>query len=449
MLDLKGILEYYSREDVQQALLLLGRDREVVGVFRNGSFGARPNVILYPQDIVAMVKSGVQEFHSSLERWSNPMGLKSDNYGNLRIGWDLILDLDCREFSHAKLAAILLFRTLENHGIKSVSLKYTGGKGFHLGIPWESMPQEINFKKTAGLFPDLARKIGLYLKEQVREELERSLLRQHNPEALSEISGKPLESIVTEEGIDPFQIVDIDPILISPRHLFRMPYSLNRSSGLVSLPVAKRDLPEFEKDNASPKGMRVRKLFLKPGDAGEASALVAETIDWWVLWKRKQATAASRLIRPSEKVPERLFPPCIRNISFGLQDGRKRSIFILLNFLRSSGWNWQDTEGYLNQWNSRNKPPLNENYLRGQVRWHKMRRKIILPPNCLHLGWYESFGVCKPDQTCGGPSKTVKNPAAYPRKLAGPSKSRAKNKKQTGKSKSARKPFEPPTASGP
>ncbi|MCK4714138.1 MAG: hypothetical protein KAT35_01065, partial [Candidatus Aenigmarchaeota archaeon] len=73
MLTPSDILEYYSRQDVQDALLQLGKDREVIGVFRNGGFGSRPNVILYPQDIVAMARSGVAEFHSSLERWSNPM----------------------------------------------------------------------------------------------------------------------------------------------------------------------------------------------------------------------------------------------------------------------------------------------------------------------------------------------------------------------------------------
>ena len=70
MLTFSETLGYYSREDVQEALLQLGKDREVIGVFRNGGFGSRPNVILYPQDIVAMARTGVAEFHSSPARWS-------------------------------------------------------------------------------------------------------------------------------------------------------------------------------------------------------------------------------------------------------------------------------------------------------------------------------------------------------------------------------------------
>ena len=95
----------------------------------------------------------------------------------------------------------------------------------------------------------------------------------NNPEELASISGKDLGRIETEDGIDPFQIVDIDPILISSRHLFRMPYSLNRGTGNVSLPINYRDLEEFEKDHASPRGLRVRKMFLQPGEEGEASVI--------------------------------------------------------------------------------------------------------------------------------------------------------------------------------
>jgi DNA primase catalytic subunit len=446
MLAAREILEYYSREDVQKALLQLGNGREVVGVFGSGSFGSRPNVILYPQDITAMVRSGVQEFHSSLERWSNPMSLRDDNYESLRTGWDLILDLDCRDFRHAKLAAGILHKAIQRHGLKGISLKYTGGKGFHLGIPWESMPGKLNYRDTVKLFPEIARQMGLYLKEQIRHELEKGLLKINNPEELARLSEKPLEKLVTGEGIDPFQVVDIDPVLISPRHLFRMPYSLNRNTGLASLPLNIKELDEFEKEHARPKGLRVRRLFLQPGEPGEASALVAEASDWWSIRKKREVAAIRRRVRPAGKIPEELFPPCIRGISQGLPDGRKRSVFIILNFLRSSNWSLEDAEAYLYAWNQKNRPPLNENYIRGQVRWHRMRRKSILPPNCTHQGWYESLGVCRPDETCGGQSKSIKNPAAYPYRRMGRS---GKHKKLTGKSKAKarRAPRGPPTSS--
>ncbi|MCJ7816918.1 MAG: hypothetical protein MUP55_03610, partial [Candidatus Aenigmarchaeota archaeon] len=118
--------------------------------------------------------------------------------------------------------------------------------------------------------------------------------------------------------------------------------------------------------------------------------------------------------RITEAVPRELFPPCMKNILEGLPDGRKRSVFILSTFLRSVKWGWADIEKLIFEWNQKNKPPLKENYIRGQIRWHKMQKRDILPPGCMNTGWYESFGVCKPDNYCGGPAKTVKNPVNYP-----------------------------------
>ncbi len=449
MLSRSYCLDHYSRDDVQSAMLQLARDREVAGVFYSGAFGTRPNVIQYPNDITSLVDKGVAEFHSSIERWDNPMALRTGNYDSLRKGWDLILDLDCRDFSHAKLAARLLYRALERHGLKSISLKYTGGKGFHLGIPWESIPQELNFRKTVLMFPDLPRHMGLYLKEMMRDDLERGLLKLNSPEELSEISGVPLDQIVTEEGIDPFRVVDIDPVLISSRHLFRMPYSLNKGTGYASLPLSIGELDEFEKHHAHPRGLRVRRLFLRPGEPDEAAGLVAETVDWWSLRKREERKQVKVREPPAEKVPQKYFPPCVKAISAGLSDGRKRALHALLNFLRSSGWGIQEAEEYVTAWNQRNQPPLSDSYLRGQVRWQKARKKAFPPPNCEHQGYYVSIGVCSPDETCGGRAKTVKNPAVYPQRLM--KKPDVKDKRVPDKKNPKRKikgPPEPPTASG-
>ncbi|NCS70902.1 MAG: hypothetical protein GW780_01900, partial [Candidatus Aenigmarchaeota archaeon] len=49
-------MRYYSKKDVQDALLEESKKREVVGVYENGSFDKRPNILAYPDDIVEMVK---------------------------------------------------------------------------------------------------------------------------------------------------------------------------------------------------------------------------------------------------------------------------------------------------------------------------------------------------------------------------------------------------------
>jgi DNA primase catalytic subunit len=412
-MNFREIFGYYSREDVQEALFGFAKNREVVGVFKTGSYSSRPNTLIYPQDVLAMVKSGVIEFHCSVERWSQPMALKSDNYDDLRIGWDLILDLDCKLFEHGKLAVKALLWGLKKHGIKHISLKFTGGTGFHLGIPWESMPREIDYKPTVKQFPDVARQICLYLKYFIHNRLEDLLLKKFSIEELAKQVDKPLGKIFTDSGLNPFEVVEIDPVLISPRHLFRMPYSLHKSTGLVSLPLKPEDLDDFKKDHAKPEHIKIAG-FLDRYESKEAEGLIAETVDWWT---KKQIEKEKKLkvdMRVTKAIPLGLSPPCIKAILKGIPDGRKRSVFILINYLSSLGWGWNEIENLLNKWNQKNHPALGENYIRTHLRWHKNRKDRILPPNCLNEAYYKGFGVCKPDHYC----KKLKNPVSYPfRKL--------------------------------
>ena len=415
-MNLREVFEYYSREDVQNIILEVGKNREVVGVFRNGSYSPRPNVIIYPNDITAMVREGVIEFHCSLERWSQPMSLKTDNYEQLRTGWDLVLDLDCEVFEHGKIAAEVFCNALKKHGIKNFSLKFTGGTGFHIAVPWECFPKTVDYKPVVKMFPELPRTIGLYLKQFVREELESRLLKAYTIEDLSSRTGKPLEEITANDSahiINPFKIVDVDPVLISPRHLFRMPYSLNKNTGFVSLPIKQSQLKEFKREDADHRIVKVDTGYLKPGEENEAGLLVSEAVDWWSRRKTKETKKQQTIVKTGRKFSEDAFPPCAKNILKGLSDGRKRAVFILITLLRSLGWNWKETEQMVYEWNAKNKPPLRENYIRSQLRWHQQQKRNLLPPRCEKEGWYESFGVCEPDSLCG-PDKSVKNPVNYP-----------------------------------
>ena len=423
-MNLKEIYGYYSRPDVQEFLMQFSRNREVVGVFRNGSYSTRPGTLVYPQDILAMVKEGSLEFHCSIVRWSQPMSLRSDNYEPLRTGWDIIFDLDCSMFEHGKIAAKVLVWALEKHGIKGYSMKFTGGTGFHVGIPWESVPKTIDYKPSLRMFPELPRGIGLYLKEYMRDRLERELLKAYQMEQLAEQVKKSVGEISGDKSVlDPFKIVELDTVLISPRHLFRMPYSLNKNSFLASLPLKPGQLDAFRKEDADPlkHDIKVRNRFLDSPEANEAEMLVAETVDWLSKRKAREEKKAVYRERLTEAVPAELFPPCMKNILEGLPDGRKRSVFILSTFLRSVKWGWPDVEKAVPEWNQKNKPPLKDNYIRSQIRWHRMQKREILPPGCVNTGWYESFGVCRPDNFCGGPAKTVKNPVNYPWRRMRPS----------------------------
>lgn len=461
-MDFDKIYGYYSREDVKNFIFEFSRRREVAGVFENGAFSERPNCIQYPQDVVAMVKTGVVEFHGSLEHWSNPMAIRQNNYDELRIGWDLILDIDCKDFEHGKIATEAFVWGLNRHGLSNVSLKFTGGKGFHIGVPWESFPKEINYKSTIKQYPELARTIAFFLKKVVKERFERNLLKKFSPEELSVQSGKPLSKIFTDDGINPFEIVDVDPVLISPRHFFRLPYSVNRKTGLVSLPINPGELENFRKEHAAIDTIEVKQGFLDRHSADEAGLLVIEASDWWAnlnaekrhaiideqmekmrkrgyAWMNKgdigKFNEMSSQISAKEDdvfVPKEYFPPCIKGILEGLSDGRKRSLFILFNFLRSSKWNWDDIERTVIEWNAKNKLPLPESFVRSSIRWHRARNSTALPPNCENEGWYKNIGVCNPDPKC----KSIKNPLNYA--IHGV-KDDAKNKEKAKPKKRAKK----------
>jgi len=81
----------------------------------------------------------------------------------------------------------------------------------------------------------------------------------------------------------------------------------------------------------------------------------------------------------------------------------------LINFFTSIGWDYEMGEKRLKEWNAKNKEPIREVYLLGQLRYHKQMSKKILPPNCDNEMYMLGIGVCKPDSFC----PKIRNPAQY------------------------------------
>jgi len=140
--------------------------------------------------------------------------------------------------------------------------------------------------------------------------------------------------------------------------------------------------------------------------------------------EKKEELPKLKAFKQTRPVPETLFPPCIKKILKGVQDGRKRSVFILVNFLRSMNWDLEKIEKTMFEWNEKNSPPLRTNYLRGQLRWHFRQERGLLPPSCDNENFYSSMGVCEADELCKG-ALPVKNPVNYPFKKL---KKKIKNK---------------------
>ncbi|MFZ8830456.1 MAG: hypothetical protein ACO2OO_03340, partial [Candidatus Aenigmatarchaeota archaeon] len=126
MVDFVQIWNWYSREKVRKAILDFAKNREVVSVFSDGSYGRRPDCLNYDGDILQAIAEGTVAFHSSVERWENPMrldvGMKREDLNNLRIGWDLLIDLDVKDFEIAKIATKKFIEALKDHGVKNIGV---------------------------------------------------------------------------------------------------------------------------------------------------------------------------------------------------------------------------------------------------------------------------------------------------------------------------------------
>ncbi len=419
-IELSALLKHYKRKEIQEAIIENAANREIAIKYGDKGFGSRPDILQYPADILELAKQGATSFHASEEIWKNPLQLdplmKKKDAENLRIGWDLVLDIDCPFLEYGKIAADLIIKALKYHGIKSISCKFSGGTGFHIGVPFEAFPDKVHDKETRLLFPDGPRKIALYLKEMIRKHLTDEILKKETISQLTKKTGKGFSEIVKHNVFDPFSILNIDTLLISSRHLYRMPYVFNEKTGLVSIPINPDKALLFNKAIASPKYVRVSKFrFLDKSDAekNEANKLIVQAFDFSESKIEEiKIKSENTYAVPESALQEKFFPPCIQNILKGIEDGKKRSIFILVNFLTSVGWDYDKIEGLLKDWNKKNPEPVREVYIVGQLRYHKQQKKKILPPNCQNLMYYKDFGVCTPDNLC----QKIKNPVNYSRR---------------------------------
>jgi DNA primase catalytic subunit len=387
---------YYSNPKIQKAMFDFSINREISPRYFEG-FGKRPDSFQYTSDIFELVKKGATSFHCSEEHWENPLeiktGMSEKELNGLRIGWDLILDIDSKYLDYSKIYAKILIDFLEFSGVSNIGVKFSGSKGFHLIIPWKAFPKEINGVKTSDMFPEWPRILVNYIMEKSKNKLIEEITKLTTP-------NKYIKDFQAPKEVIP------DLILVSPRHLFRMPYSLHEKTALASVVIDKKRVLEFLPKDADPFKIEVRN-FIPDCKEGEAGRLLMQALDW------KRETAPSEEKKNIEYKPiqitdrsEKNFPPCIKKILLGIEDGKKRALFALINFLRSVGTEKDELEKIIYSWNEKNKPPLHAGYLKAQISW-ALKKKPVMPPNCREF--YQGVGVCVPDELC----EKIKNPVNY------------------------------------
>ncbi|MBU5682733.1 MAG: hypothetical protein KQA34_03435 [Candidatus Aenigmarchaeota archaeon] len=407
------VKNYYSNEKILEFLVEFSKDREVVAVYKDGKYGKRPDILQYPADIISKVEEGAIAFHCTAEKWKNPMQLRAGmikkDYDELRLSWDLVIDIDIKDFEIAKLATKVIVEFLKSYQIKNLLVKFTGGDSFHIIIPSQSFPENFNKSPISLQYEELSRKIIEFIKQSTEEELRNLIIEFFNPKELSQKLNKPLGELFENNVLKPFKFINID--VFGVRHLFRMPYSLHEKTLLVSLPINPKEIMNFKKSDAHPEKVIFDEKLVRFEYKNDAIYLLIEAIERVKIEVEKEIEELKEKFEAGKKrkIPFEYFPPCIKTILSGLEDGRNRSIFVLITFLRNVGYSWEEIEKILHEWNEKNRPPLREGIIRTQFRWHVRQERNLLSPNCDHLVFYKDYGVCKPDEFC----KEIKNPLSY------------------------------------
>lgn len=206
------VLAYYGleRKDIAQTLFEYGKDRRVVMTndpnVLGGSRGQRG--FQTPDDILMLVQkaldgniSGIPKkypsFHSTIGRYGGFAG-------RAQKGADIVIDIDVKDnYKEAFRNGKKVIQFLDFYNIP-YRIKFSGGTGPHIIIPYEAFPEAI----LEGKFNEIYQK---------------------------------LFHIITSRS----KAGHIDSSFTSTNHFYRMPYSLNENTGLVSLPIRREQYDDF------------------------------------------------------------------------------------------------------------------------------------------------------------------------------------------------------------
>jgi len=394
---------YYANSEVQKAIFEFSKNREICPRYFEG-FGKRPDSFQYPGDIFELVKKGATSFHCSEELWHDPFqiitGMNEKQANKLRTGWDLLIDIDSKYIDYSKISAEIIIKMLKFHGVKNIGIKFSGSKGFHIIVPWKAFPKEINEIRTSHMFPEYPRIITKYIMEKTKKQL------------IEKISDLGRLNKYVKDFQAPKEVMP-DLILVSSRHLFRMPYSLHEKTALASVVLDPEKISKFELKDADPMKVQI-KNFIPESEEGEAAELLIQALDWAKQNEIESGKDGEKIVGKYadfspiklDNLSEENFPLCVRNILKGIADGKKRALFVLINLFRSVGMEKEEMEKRIEEWDGKNNPPLKPGYIKSQLSW-SYRKKPIMPPNCKEF--YEGIGVCQPDNLCG----LIKNPVNY------------------------------------
>ncbi|MEK6899345.1 MAG: hypothetical protein AABW79_04590 [Nanoarchaeota archaeon] len=205
------------------------------------------------------------------------------------------------------------------------------------------------------------------------------------------------QSAKFEEEFDANKLGSLDLVLVSPRHLFRMPYSLHEKTALASIVIKKEEIDKFSPRDADPLKVIIRD-FYPVAEENEALFLLNAALAYYKEKKQFEEKSYQKKSEYTQSadfsgVSEKDFPPAIKKLLQGLTDGRKRGLFILLTFLRCLEFPEDYIVAKIYEWNKKNKIPLKEGYIKSQIDWNFRQKRKILPPNYSNASFYKDLNL--------------------------------------------------------
>lgn len=498
---------YYTQPHIKKAIFDFSKNRETIPRYFEG-FGKRPDTFQFESDIIEHTKKGATSFHCSEELWSDPLEITTEmskkEFDELRIGWDLLIDVDSPYLEYSKIYAGLLIETLKFYNLQNFGIKFSGSKGFHIIIPWKAFPEKIYNQKTKDMFPEWPRIICQYLSEIIKPKLKEKIFQEQSLKELAKKTGKEEKELIIDECISCYRkaskkyqvtwacpnckdfgeiirfnntnripkcpnefcrkplieisrkeflfceycnfdsikspemfakyqektesLIEADLILVAPRHLFRMPYSLHEKTALASIVLNNDNINNFQITDAKPFKINKNEIknFYPDSRYEEARELLLQALDWYeqkkqqeiIIDEKRQGQKPypfSQIKKPGEfkkiEIPNpspEIFPPQINLLLQGIkQDGRKRALGILIPFFKSLGVPDNEIEKKVFEWNEKNTQPLKKGYILSQLNWSK-KNPTRMPYN-FDNPVYKDLGVDKPDKL----AMQTKNPVSY------------------------------------
>ncbi len=217
-----------------------------------------------------------------------------------------------------------------------------------------------------------------------------------------------------EQKIDSIE-KSIDVILVSPRHLFRAPYSLHEKSAFSSIVITREELKNFKPSDADPLKIKEVRNFMPECVEGEAENLLYNALS--SVERKKEPEKPTKVYDKTSlintknlEISEDMYPPEIQKVLEGMKsDGRKRALTLLLSFFNSLELSQDYIKNKIFEWNTKNYAKLNDAYLNAQIAWSAKNKQM--PPN-YDKPIYKDFGLIVP------PQEGLKNPINYTIKKA-------------------------------